>query len=475
MKAKYEEERNDAAYVPADCKIALVLKPVSAVEKDPGFKDLLRETEAVVVECRKLLKIQTMKCADLNVKASQDKITGNFAKALPVMAKLLLALEGIENANKHDIVSDLLKHDRDNAISFLNVSDPHFRKIYCEVNGIDDIPSPSTPPLFNIQAEATTPQQGLLNLRGGAGNEPTNQQLRESRDAVAAANQGPPALDLGLTQPPTFDYDESAFSQRQIFDEGGSNGNIDSTNPPIATGAPLAQATGASNNNANIDNATNDQIMGNSDNNNGGGTGTPTVRPPTPNPYNTGGNGFQSAAQQLRRGKLQKVHKVLLLWIERLYVEPRLKYDSQVAENEVTTHIKKAAKSMTMTEQADKIAEAVSAESVPDPKIVKVLIKDAVEKKFKEAATASKKQKQKKLPPSSTSSKDVRGSQRKGGASLKKKSPTNPSDDTAGGKGTATAAAKSRRGKPPTKKKNGGRGKSSKTKRSKSQERLKKG
>ena len=99
MKAKYEEERNDAAYVPADYKIALVLKPVSAVEKDPGFKDLLRETEAVVVECRKLLKIQTMKCADLNVKASQDKITGNFAKALPVMAKLLLALKGTENAN----------------------------------------------------------------------------------------------------------------------------------------------------------------------------------------------------------------------------------------------------------------------------------------------------------------------------------------------------------------------------------------
>ena len=85
---------------------------------------------------------------------------------------------------------------------------------------------------------------------------------------------------------------------------------------------------------------------------------------------------------------------MLLLWIERLYIEPRLKYDSQVVENEVTTRIKKAAKSLMMTEQADKIAEAVSAESVPDPKIVKVLIKDAVEKKFKEAATASKKQKQ---------------------------------------------------------------------------------
>ena len=150
-KAKYEEERNDNAYVSADCKIALVLKPVSAVEKDPGFKDLLRKTEAVVVECRKLLKIQTMKCAELNVKALQDKITGDFANALPVMAKLVIALEGIENAEQHEVVSDILKHNRDNATSFLNVSDPHFSKIHGELNGIGDILTPSNPPYSTSQ------------------------------------------------------------------------------------------------------------------------------------------------------------------------------------------------------------------------------------------------------------------------------------------------------------------------------------
>jgi len=63
-KAKHKEERNYDAYVPVDCKIALVIKPVSAVERHPGFKDLLRETEVVVVECRELLKRQTMKCAE---------------------------------------------------------------------------------------------------------------------------------------------------------------------------------------------------------------------------------------------------------------------------------------------------------------------------------------------------------------------------------------------------------------------------
>ena len=61
-----------------------------------------------------------------------------------------------------------------------------------------------------------------------------------------------------------------------------------------------------------------------------------------------------------------------------------------------------------MTEQADKIVEAVSAESVQNPKIVvKVLIKDAVGKNSKEVATATKKQKQQKQPPSATSSKNV--------------------------------------------------------------------
>ena len=74
---KYEEERDDDDYVPADCKIALVLKPLSAVERDPGFKDLLRETETVVLECRKLLKSQAMKCTEKNVAALKEKVTGD--------------------------------------------------------------------------------------------------------------------------------------------------------------------------------------------------------------------------------------------------------------------------------------------------------------------------------------------------------------------------------------------------------------
>jgi len=111
------------------------------------------------------------------VKALQEKITGDFAKALPVLAKLLIALEGIKNAKQHEVVSDILKHDRDNAISFLNVLDPHFSKIYCKLKGIDDIPTPSNPSLFNIPAQAQTPQQGLLNLRGGEGGESTDQQF----------------------------------------------------------------------------------------------------------------------------------------------------------------------------------------------------------------------------------------------------------------------------------------------------------
>ena len=46
---------------------------------------------------------------------------------------------------------------------------------------------------------------------------------------------------------------------------------------------------------------------------------------------------------------------------------------------------------MELTATADKIATAIATESVPDPKIVRVMIKDAVDLKFKEAAAAKKK------------------------------------------------------------------------------------
>ena len=146
-------------------------------------------------------------------------------------------------------------------------------------------------------------------------------------------------LNLGLTQPPTFDYNESVFSQRQIFNVGASQDDVETANPSTVAGAPTALTAGASNNNANSDNASHDQIMGGSDENNGGGTGTPSARPPTPNPYNAGGGWIPKCSPTtVPCQAIQQVHKMLLLWIEHLYVEPRLKYDNQVAENEITTH-----------------------------------------------------------------------------------------------------------------------------------------
>ena len=107
-----------------------MLKPLSAVEKDPGFKYLLRETASVVLGCRKLLKPLAMKCTKRNVKSLKDKITGDFTKAIPTIAKILIAQEDIKNAKKHNVVSDLLKHNRDETIFLLNEADPHFKYTY---------------------------------------------------------------------------------------------------------------------------------------------------------------------------------------------------------------------------------------------------------------------------------------------------------------------------------------------------------
>ena len=148
-----------------------------------------------------------MKCTEKNVATLKDKVTGDYAKALPTMVQLLIAQEGIKNAKKHDIVLDLLRHNRNEAISFLNVSDPDFKKIYCEVNGIDDIPSHSVPPLFDLPNVAPTPTPGVINLRGGAGLETIDPVSQDGVAALAAAQQAPPGnAGSRFTQPIQFDY-----------------------------------------------------------------------------------------------------------------------------------------------------------------------------------------------------------------------------------------------------------------------------
>ena len=100
--------RNDD-YLPTDCKITMKLQTTEAVEKGPGFKDLCRETQDIVNKCRQMLKLQHMKCIQMNVSEMEKNIPRTFATALPKVASLLLALElkGIEIASGHCAIADI--------------------------------------------------------------------------------------------------------------------------------------------------------------------------------------------------------------------------------------------------------------------------------------------------------------------------------------------------------------------------------
>ena len=78
-----------------------------------------------------MLKKQHMKCVGMNVIELKNDITRKFAIALPKIAMLLLALEleDVEIASGHCCVADLLSHNRDATLSFLNVTNRDFAQI----------------------------------------------------------------------------------------------------------------------------------------------------------------------------------------------------------------------------------------------------------------------------------------------------------------------------------------------------------
>ena len=164
----YEMEKNDDAVIPKACNHALTLQPRAIVERDPGFKDLLRETAKIVEECRLRYKLQWMKCSEMNLKSQRDDIARAYAQSLPDIAELLLASEGmLESKNdKHKVVADLLLHKRDDVISFLNMKDDTFVIIYKQLHSLDTFPALTHPPLFG-PGRPVTPTQGVtpaLNL-----------------------------------------------------------------------------------------------------------------------------------------------------------------------------------------------------------------------------------------------------------------------------------------------------------------------
>ena len=207
-----------------------------------------------------------------------------------------------------------------------------------------------------------------------------------------------------------------------------------------------------------------------------------TAQPPPP------AAGFETALRVKRRGELVKIHYCMVEIYEQAFKKPRTVYDKQVQANETTLRIKKVAKNQMIKKKADQVAEAIQAEGTVDPKTVRVMIIDEVDRQFREveagknankknaqqSQAARNKQSQRDKSPSS---KKAKGAQRRGGAhSSKKKLPSQPSNDGArprgaGGNPNASSAASSKDGEPSSRRKSRKNGGASKTKRTTSSDR----
>ena len=132
-------------------------------------------------------------------------------------------------------------------------------------------------------------------------------------------------------------------------------------------------------------------------------------------------------------------------------MKPQTIYVKQDSDNKKALRVRKVVRDQAMTTKAEKVSEAIQAEGNEDPKIVKILVKDAVDENYKEVAEKKKQQdansekrKANKNKSQHFGSKQMGGAQQSGsgGASSKKKSLTRASGHPAGGSESAANAGK---------------------------------
>ena len=83
----------------------------------------------------------------MNVQSLKGAIVRDFALALPNIAEILLAKEGvgIMETQEHLVIADLMDRDHDDTISFFNVRYYFPRDMYCKMNNLNGFPMPSSP------------------------------------------------------------------------------------------------------------------------------------------------------------------------------------------------------------------------------------------------------------------------------------------------------------------------------------------
>jgi len=482
-KEAYAVQKNDAEFIPVSARVKVTLDPVEGVAEDPAFKDLARETAAIVQQCRKLLREPLLKVTALNVEKLSLNIQKAFVTSLPKIAELVIAEEGGSDYGEHQAVIDLFSEHADDLLPFVRLREESFEDIYKATHSLATLPTPSRRPATNIaptpptaRGQAGTRRQATNSNRTGGGGENngldiSNNAQNRDRERLAAASNAAGAL-------PGRNYAAAAAAAvaATAVEEHGApvtpaanpahqDARIVNTIQAITSPSQQQTLQGMSLDQQRlvqflmgVQFPTSDEVndfdyeSSTDDTNNAlvilQGGNPPAAEPPTEdvemgteesarNGGGINGTDFSVAADlTVPWARKEYIRRRMLAIIKGAFIKPVLMYSKQVEANERALRIKKVATKQRTVDSADGTAAVLAAEATADPNLVRIMIREetaaAMNKNEteKRKAAAAKKQKQPKQqknksggPQARAASKNKSSHQqansRKGGAAAK--------------------------------------------------------
>ena len=101
------------------------------------------EVADVITEYQKQLKSLNLKCLTINLSDLKLKVQKSFAISISKIAEGFITHDDVKNYASHQSIVDLLATNYDAVTCHLNILKADFIKLYCEVNEVESLPSPT--------------------------------------------------------------------------------------------------------------------------------------------------------------------------------------------------------------------------------------------------------------------------------------------------------------------------------------------
>jgi hypothetical protein len=140
--ATLKKMTDDEASIPRSARVQFVLTSSKLVEEDPGYTGLKAETEALVDEFQKALRLKILAAANIELTMLRRKVTTDYATNLFLTAKALLICDGLTASDPHQIVVTLISEYDRRLLSPCNLLALEFLAIYKHAHLLTTLPAP---------------------------------------------------------------------------------------------------------------------------------------------------------------------------------------------------------------------------------------------------------------------------------------------------------------------------------------------